>query len=300
MRRRQIFQAFGAAFAASALGAGFGGASAFAQSRDQSGEQSRDQAREQSLDKARRVERPGLQLYTLRGAMVDDFEGTLARVAEMGYREMEFAGYFGRDAGMVREALERNGLSSPAAHLGLNAVRENLAAEIDFAAELGQRFLVVPYLPEDERGLDDYRRLAETLNRAGEQCRAAGLKMGYHNHDFEFAPTGGRIPYDLLLEETDPELVDMELDLYWIAAAGHDTLAYFDAHPGRFTMLHVKDRAADGAIADVGAGGIDFAALFAHGETAGIAHYFVEHDNPGGDGFGSVARSLEHLRGLRF
>jgi len=280
MRRRQVFQALGAAFAASALGTGLGGAKTFGQ--------------------ARRVERPGLQLYTLRRSMAEDFEGTLARVAEMGYREMEFAGYFGRDAATVREALDRNGLVSPAAHIELNAVRENLAAEIDFAAALGQRFIVVPYLPDDERGLDDYRRLAETLNSAGEQCRAAGLKMGYHNHDFEFAPTDGRIPYDILLEETDPELVDMELDLFWIADGGHDALAYFEAHPGRFTMLHVKDRAADGATVDVGAGEIDFAAIFAHGETAGIEHYFVEHDNPGGDGFASVASSLAHLRGLRF
>ena len=280
MRRRQVFHALGAAFAASALGASLGGSNAFAQ--------------------VRRVERPGLQLYTLWQAMAEDFEGPLARVAEMGYSEMEFAGYYGRDAATARETLDANGLVSPASHIQLNIIRENLAQEIDFAAALGQRFLVVPALPGNERSLDDYRRHAETLNNAGEQCRRSGLKMGYHNHDFEFEPTDGRIPYEILLEDTDPELVDMELDLFWIVHAGHDPLAWFAAHPGRFSMLHVKDRTADGVMADVGSGAIDFATIFAQAQTAGIEHYFVEHDNPGGDGFASVANSVGHLRELRF
>jgi len=275
MRRRQVFHMLGAAFAASSLG----GASAFVQGR--------------------RVERPGLQLYTLREQMAADFEGTLARVAELGYVEIEFAGYFGREANAVRTVLCNNGLASPAAHVPLETVRDNLAPEIEFAAAVGQRFLVVPYLPDDERSLDDYRRLAETLNRAGEECRRAGLKMGYHNHGFEFEFTDGRIPYDVLLEETDPELVAMELDLYWIADVGADPLAYFASHPGRFSLLHVKDRAADGAMADVGSGEIDFVAIFSRAESAGFQHYFVEHDNPS-DVFASVANSIERRRKLEF
>lgn len=231
--------------------------------------------------------------------MAADFDATLAKVAEMGYREMEFAGYHGRGADEVRQALVNNGLVSPASHIQLRAVRENLAAEIEFAAELGQRFLVVPNLPGNERGLDDYRRHAEMLNRAGEACRDAGLKMGYHNHGFEFETTDGRIPYDILLEETDPELVDMELDLFWIIHAGVDPFAYFAAHPGRFSMLHVKDRTAGGVMADVGSGEIDFAGIFAHAASAGFQHYFVEHDNPG-DGLTSVANSIGHLRELEF
>ena len=265
----------GAAFAASALG----GSNTFAQGR--------------------RVDSVGLQLYTLRDEMAGDFDGTLARVAELGFSEMEFAGYFGRSAAEVRRVLADNGLISPASHIQLETIRGNLAAEIEFAAELEQRYIVVPSLPGNERSLDDYRRHAETLNRAGEACRDVGLKMGYHNHDFEFALTDGRIPYDILLEETDPELVDMELDLFWIVAAGHDPSAWFAAHPGRFSMLHVKDRAADGAMVDVGSGEIDFAGIFAHAENAGFRHYFVEHDNPG-DGLASVANSIRHLRELEF
>ncbi len=275
MRRRQLFRALGAAFAASALG----GSNALAQGR--------------------RVDKVGLQLFTLRAEMAGDFDGTLARVAEMGYREMEFAGYFGRGASAVRQALADNGLVSPAAHVPLDAIRGNLAAEIEFAAAVGQRYLVVPSLPVDERGLDDYRRLAATLNSAGEECRRAGLKMGYHNHDFEFEAADGRIPYHVLLEETDPELVDMELDLFWVVHAGFDPLALFAAHPGRFGMLHVKDRDAAGAMVDVGGGEIDFAGIFAQVQSAGFRHYFVEHDNPG-DGFASVANSLGYLRELEF
>ncbi len=275
MQRRQVLQALGAALAAPSLGAS------------------------PVLAQGRRVASVGLQLYTLRGEIAEDFAGTLARVAELGYREMEFAGYFGHGASEVRRMLVENGLVSPASHISLDAIRDNLAREIEFAAEIGQRFLVVPSLPGDERGLDDYHRHAETLNAAGEACRRAGLKMGYHNHGFEFESTDGQIPYEILLANTDPELVDMELDLFWIADAGADPLAYIAAHPGRFSMLHVKDRTADGAMVDVGSGAIDFAGIFAQVETAGFRHYFVEHDNPG-DGFASVANSIGHLRELAF
>lgn len=252
-----------------------------------------------AMSQNRRVERIGLQLYTLRREMARDFEGTLARVADLGFKEMEFAGYFGRSASDVRTILERYGLTSPAAHIQLTAVRENLEREIDYAAELGQSYIVVPSLPENERSLDDYRRHAETLNNAGEACRRAGLKMGYHNHNFEFESTGNQVPYDLLLNDTDPGLVDFELDLFWITVAGADPLTYFTDHSGRFTMLHVKDLDTHGRMADVGRGTIDFTGLFSHASVAGFKHYFVEHDNPG-DGIASIASSIYTIRNLRF
>lgn len=252
-----------------------------------------------SLAQGRRVERIGIQLYTLRREMAADFEGTLARVAELGFREMEFAGFFNRSAGDVRRVLDRNGLTSPASHIQLGAVRTSLAREIEFAAELGQTYIVVPSLPDNERSLDDYKRHAQTLNEAGEACRSAGLRMGYHNHNYEFEQTAGQVHYDVLLNETDPGLVDFELDLFWITVAGGDPVAYFNSHPGRFTMLHVKDRDTHGRMADVGRGTIDFVGLFSHADTAGFRHYFVEHDNPG-NGLASVANSIYALRNLRF
>ncbi len=112
----------------------------------------------------------------------------------------------------------------------------------------------------------------------GESCREAGLRFGYHNHDFEFETIDGQIPFDVLLDETDPGLVDFELDLFWITKGGEDPLRYFERYPGRFTLCHVKDMAAGGEMVDVGAGGIDFAAIFARAEQAGLKHFFVEHD----------------------
>ena len=252
-----------------------------------------------SSAQARRVERVGLQLYTLRNELSQDFEGTLAKVAELGYREMEFAGYFNRSAREIRQVLDDNGMSSPAAHIQLAAIRADLQKEIDFAAELGQQFIVVPIVANNERSLDDFKRHAETLNRAGEACRAAGLKMGYHNHSFEFERTGNQVHFDMLLNETEAELVDFELDLFWITNAEVDPLPYFSNHPGRFSMLHVKDMDNLGRMAPVGHGTINFAEIFAQAYTAGFKHYFVEHDNPG-NGIASIASSIYTVRNLRF
>ena len=247
----------------------------------------------------RQVERIGLQLYTLREELSRDFDGTLSRAAALGFREMEFAGYFERNAAEVRKVLDDNGLSSPAAHIQMAAVRSDLQREIDFAAEVGQRYIVVPIIADSERSADDYKRHAETLNHAGEMTRAAGIKMAYHNHGFEFERTGNRAHYDILLEETEPDLVDFELDLYWIANAGVDPMPYLASHPGRFSMLHVKDRDQFGRMTSVGSGTINFAEIFAQAETAGFQHFFIEHDNPG-DGFASIASSIYTLRNLQF
>ena len=247
----------------------------------------------------RRVERIGLQLYTLREELSRDFDGTLSRVAALGFREMEFAGYYERNAAQVRKVLDYNGLVSPAAHIQMAAVRSDLQREVDFAAEVGQRYIVVPIIADSERSADDYKRHAETLNHAGEMTRAAGIKMAYHNHGFEFERTGNRAHYDILLEETEPDLVDFELDLYWIANAGVDPMTYLANHPGRFSMLHVKDRDQFGRMTSVGSGTINFAKIFAQADTAGFQHFFIEHDNPG-DGFASIASSIYTLRNLQF
>lgn len=252
-----------------------------------------------SFAQTRKVERIGLQLYTLRNEMSEDFAGTLARVAELGYKEMEFAGYMGHSAAEVRSMLDANGLTSPAAHIQLQAIRDNLDGEIETAVTLGQKYIVVPIVPANERTIDDYHRHAEALNRAGEACQAAGLKMGYHNHSFEFEIVQGQRPYDILVEETDPALVAMELDLFWIINAGIDPVEYINKYPGRFPMLHVKDMDTLGRMTDVGKGTIKFAELFSRVDTGGFEHYFIEHDNPG-NGILSIAYSIYTVRNLRF
>lgn len=251
---------------------------------------------------ADQLDRIGLQLYTVRDEMARDFERTLARVAEIGYREVEFAGYFNRDAKAVRGALDAAGLDAPAAHIPIENLRTRWPQTLDDARVAGHRYLIVPSLPaEDSQTLDGYKAVADLFNRAAEEARGAGIRIGFHNHAGEFAPLSGRIPYDVLLEETDPQLVWFEMDLYWITVGGGDPLAYFARYPRRFSTVHVKDM--DGTprqgIVEVGAGVIDFKRIFAQRGQAGIRHFFVEHDNPASP-FDSIRASFDYLRRLEF
>ncbi len=247
-----------------------------------------------------KLDRIGLQLYTVRHQMEKDLEGTIARVAATGYREVEFAGYFGKSPRDVRALLDHHGLASPSSHVSL--APDQWRAALEAAPVVGHRYLVIAWIPaEERRTLDDYKRWAERLNRAATEAKAAGLEFAYHNHDFEFAPLDGKLPYDVLLAETDPKLVQLEMDLYWIVKAGQDPLAYFARWPGRFPMVHVKDSAGppDHKMTAVGAGKIDFRKIFAQSDQAGIRHYFVEHDNPD-DPFASIRASYDYLQRLAF
>ena len=245
------------------------------------------------------IERVGLQLYTLRNVLRTDFEATLRRVAAIGYRELEFAGYHGRTPGQVRALIDDLGLTAPASHVPIEALRTDWAATLDAAEAVGHRYLVVAWLAEaDRRDLAALRGVAELFNRAGAEARRRGLRFAYHNHDFEFQPVEGRLPFDVLLEATDPAAVEFEMDLFWITKGNADPLAYFARHPGRFPLVHVKDMAADGSMVDVGAGRIDWRRIFAAREQAGIRHWFVEHDNPP-DPMASVATSYAYLAAIR-
>jgi sugar phosphate isomerase/epimerase len=248
------------------------------------------------------LDRIGVQLYTVRRAMAQDFDGTLARVAQIGYADVEFAGYFDRAPGAVRATLDTTGLSAPSAHVGYDVLGDGWDRVLDDAAAVGHRYLICPSLPRDVRAsLDGFRRAAERFNRAGRQAADAGITFGYHNHDFEFTPIDGRVPYNLLLDETDPAYVTQQLDLFWISNAGHDPSDYFTAYPGRFSSVHVKDMDSgpDNRMVDVGRGVLDFAGWFAQREQAGIKHFFVEHDQPS-DPFDSIRTSYQHLRQLTF
>jgi sugar phosphate isomerase/epimerase len=241
----------------------------------------------------------GLQLYTVRTLLERDFEGTLAGVAAIGYREVEFAGYHGRSPEAVRAALGRAGLAAPSAHVPIEAVRDDLPRVLDGARLMGHRHVVVAWLPEPQRTLDGYRAAADLFNRAGERASAAGIGLAYHNHAFEFARLDGQLPYDILLERCDRRHVAFEMDLYWITRGGQDPLAYFARWPGRFPLVHVKDSSGppEHRMVDVGAGRIPWAAIFARREQAGIRHVFVEHDEPA-DPMASARRSYEYLRRL--
>lgn len=223
---------------------------------------------------------PGLQLYTIRSLMQDDVPSALALVADVGYRHVEFAGYFGYPASELRLMLDDLGLAAPATHVSPADMAENLQAVVESSLIMGHRYPVVYAIdPESRATLDDYYRVAEQFNAWGEACDRAGLRFAYHNHAFEFESIDGQVPYDVLLEETDPALVDFELDLYWIRTGGRSELEYFERYPGRFTLWHVKDMDTQGEMIDVGDGIIDFAPLFDRDDT-GVRYAFVEHDNP--------------------
>jgi sugar phosphate isomerase/epimerase len=262
-----------------------------------------------------KIEKIGLQLYTVRDLMKKDFDDTLAKVAAIGYKEVEFAGYFDHSPKDVRAAVDRHGLTAPSAHIEYKNLGEKFPEVIDAAKVIGHEYLVNPWIDEEIRKQPDgWKQAAETFNRAGEACKKASIQFAYHNHWFEFLPVNGKLPYDLLLTDCDPNLVKMELDLCWITVGGQDPLRYFDRYPGRFPLVHVKDVkrvppvTAGGAqdfgssmkdMTEVGSGIIDWKKIFAQSDKAGIKHYFVEHDNPKKP-LESIKKSYDYLARLRF
>jgi sugar phosphate isomerase/epimerase len=223
----------------------------------------------------------GIQLYTVRSLMAADAEGTLAALAAIGYREVELAGLYGMTAPTMRALLGRHGMVAPSSHLSLQALRDEWPRCLEDAQALGQQYLVCPWIDEADRTLDGYKRIAAQFNAIGENAKRGGLQFAYHDGDYAHRPLAdGTIPYDIILNECDPKLVQMEIDLYWMVKGGGDPLAYFAKWPGRFPMLHVKDMTRAGAMTDVGQGTIDFETVRRHAEAAGVAHWFVEHDEP--------------------
>ena len=262
-----------------------------------------------------KIDKIGVQLYTVRDEMKKDFDGTLAKVAAIGYKQVEFAGYFDHTPQQVRTAIDRVGLTSPSCHVQWDVLGDKWPGEIESAKVIGQSYIICPWIPEEVRKQpDSWKRAAETFNRCGEASKKAGIEFGYHNHWFEFLPVNGKLPYDFLLENCDPNLVKMELDLCWITVAGADPLKYFDRTPGRYPLVHVKDikklpKVNEGGgqdfgdslkdMTEVGSGIIDWKRIFAQSDKAGIKYYIVEHDKPAHP-FESIKTSYEYLSKLRW
>ena len=264
-----------------------------------------------------RIQTVGIQLYTVRDVLKQDFDGTLAKIAAIGYRELELGDFVDKPPKVVRDALIRHGLVAPSTHVPFSSLRDDLSKVIEDSKIIGHTYIVNPWIGDDLLArADGWQRAAETFNRAGEISQKTGIQFAYHNHWVEFIPTAsGELPYDILLKECDPNLVKMEMDLCWITVGGQDPVKYFNQYPGRFPMVHVKDlkrvpdlatvkggRFAGASMADlteVGSGIIDWKRIFAHSEQAGIQHYFVEHDNPKMP-MESARISYQYLQRLRF
>lgn len=241
----------------------------------------------------------GLQLYTLRDAMKEDFAGTLRKVAAVGYGYVELAGYGGLSVREVSSLLADNYLKVAGSHIALDALESDLHQVIQENLELGNSHIVVPYLAEERRRTaDDYKAVAETLNGIGETLQTAGMTLCYHNHDFEFKPLAdGQMGEDVLLDNSDPLFVKIEADAYWILKAGQDPVAFVRKHTGRVPIIHLKDRDLDdGSFAPVGTGDLPLDALIEAAGEVGTQYLLVEQDIVKGDALEAVTLSYSNLK----
>lgn len=223
----------------------------------------------------------GIQLYTLRDVISKDLTGTLEAVSKIGYKNLEAYGFdgkfFSKPAPDFRKMCADLGMAISSTHCGISL--ENAAMYTEKAAEAGLGYLVLPsFMGRPEKTLDDFKKVAEEMNRIGEITKKAGIQFGYHNHNFEFRPMDGKLPYDVLLAETDPGLVTFEMDIFWVVKGGQDPVQYFEKHPGRFRLWHVKDLGNDGETCIVGNGRIGFKELLKHSKNAGLKQIIYEQE----------------------
>ena len=256
----------------------------------------------------------GLQLYTLRDIIAKDVPGVLGQISKAGYSELEMFGlaagntFFGHPVKKISELLKENNLTSPSGHympedfLFKNGNGDDVKNLCDVAHELGNQYIIIPWMSEEKRkNIDQYKVLAERLNRAGEIVKKANLQLAYHNHDFEFADFNGEHGYDILLNKTDSDLVKMEIDLYWVVRAGYDPIALFKSNPGRFHLWHVKDMSKTDKTqnTEICNGVLDFKNIFKSAKLAGVKHFIVEQEtNYAPDYYGSITTSNKEVKKL--
>jgi sugar phosphate isomerase/epimerase len=256
----------------------------------------------------------GLQLYTIRDAMAADVKGSLQKLSELGFKYLELASYAdGKFYGFapaefkkMADDLNMNVLSSHTQVEAAGITLDNAKKMADDHAALGVKFCVQPWINEPDRNIESYKKMIADWNQVGKIMKGVGIQFGYHNHNFEFATVDGIVPYyDVFLKEMDPDLITMELDLFWATKAGQDPIAMFQKYPGRFQLLHFKDMYHQEApffevikddIAPVGAGVIDFKKILTAKDVAGMKYLFVEDDNQGnGKPFEALETSISNL-----
>ena len=286
-----------------------------------------------------RLDKIGLQLFSIPKLLEKDFAGTLKMVAQIGYKEIEFygpypfstaeakeswkglrdavgfsgSGYFGLPVHEVKKILDDNGLSSPSMHADLSTLNNNLAEMAEAAHILGQTYVVLPSY-KTEQNLDGYKRLADQFNKIGAHAHQLGLRFAFHNHGNGLKVMEGKIPLDYILEQTDPKLVFLQMDIYWTTAGGIDPIAYLDKYPGRYRLMHLKDMAkqmrfsGDGGdpkqwielwpyMTDAGSGVLDLKSIISHGEKSGVEHFILERDIVP-DPEIALVKSYKYLAGL--
>jgi len=248
----------------------------------------------------------GIQLYTLRDLIATDFLGTLKKIRKAGYNSVEAAGYgdrkfYGYSPKEYKEIVTDLGLQPTSSHSSVNP--ENISSAIEDHLSAGMDYIVVPWIPKEKYNTPDaYKKLAGDFNIIGKACKEAGLGFGYHNHAFEFEKMGDQIPYDILLENTDPKYVFMQVDLFWMVYGGHQPEEYFTKYPGRFELWHIKDMDNTPAreSVEVGDGIINYAKVFKMKDLAGMKHFFVEQEAFKMDPIQSIRKSYKFLNSLTY
>jgi len=244
----------------------------------------------------------GLQLYTVREIFQKDPVGTLQKIAEIGYREVEFGGggYLDMDHAMLRKTMDRLGLTAPSVHVGYDDMIDRPDAMITMAKTLGAEAVVMAFMSEKHRNVAAWSEAVANFNRFGEKLRKAGLIFAYHNHDFEFTVAPGGISlFNRLIKDRDPAVLRFELDLYWLVKAGQDPKAIIRRLGGQIYAYHAKDLKPDGSMAAVGTGTIDFASIFKLDPVSGVRHIFVENDQAPAPYIPDITTSFRNLRKLR-
>lgn len=253
----------------------------------------------------------GLQLYSLRDVIKTDVKGIITQLTEWGYNEFETYGYsngelFGMPSKEFNDFVKGRGARVVSGHYGIDVVRGDWAKAVADAKDAGQEYMVLPWIDEANRTPDGFKKIIEDVNKAAEVTKQAGIRMGYHNHAFEFEKVGDKntalefqkTGFELLMEGLDPNLVSMELDLYWVVRAGQDPEQIFAKYPGRFEQWHVKDmdKGAPDKNADIGSGSIDFKKLFTFADQAGMKHWYVEQETYPVDPMTSAKNSIDYLK----
>lgn len=247
--------------------------------------------------------RTGLQIYSLRDSIFKNPKKVLEEIASYGYKELETFGYgqgklFGLTVKEYGDHVKSLGMRTISGHYGIELLTKDWDRSCADAAALGQEYVVVPWMSDQYyKTLSTLKSTCELINKAGETAKKAGLRIGYHNHAFEFGKVEGQVIMDVMMKELDPALVGLELDLFWVVNAGQDPLAYFRKYPGRFEQWHVKDmdKSDKEKNADVGTGAIDFRPIFAQAKLSGMKHFYIEQETYPVSPSESVKNSISNL-----
>lgn len=251
----------------------------------------------------KKVSNVGIQLYTFREAMLNDAAGTLKKIAALGYKQIETARsvkghYYGLSAKEMKKVCSDLGMTLRSGHAHID---DKWKQTIDEAAASGQEYLICSTMPSSGQTADNYKKVAEQFNKAGEDCKRNGIKFGYHNHEYEFESEGGEVLYDILLKNTVPGLVHMELDLGWVLVGGKNPLDYFKNHPGRFPLWHLKDmEVVKKHSVEFGKGQLDIITMLKNADASGLKVMFVEQEEYAVGPFESMKENMEYLKKIRY